>query len=167
MSRCPLSISPSIDASILLAAELLLQPLVVDDVPMLGELPLFDAPDIDGPQGEAPPGRGDALQGLGVRGGECHARDYLVAGDDPVLDPGLDIRHAAEDPAKRLVEYGKALGAADRGLEIAFGVDPLEIAVIFSVDRRHILTQKRGPDRLRPGVRRTILGRETDAHWCE
>src|SRR5262249_13015087 len=37
-------------APVLVAAELLLQPLEVDDVPVLGKLPVFDAPDVDGPQ---------------------------------------------------------------------------------------------------------------------
>src|SRR5262244_870377 len=102
MSRCPLSTSPSIEATLRLAAELLLQPLVVDDVPMLGELSVLNAPDIDGPQREAPPSRGDPQQGVGVRCGEGHARDDLVTGDDPVLDPRLHVRHPAKDRAKIL-----------------------------------------------------------------
>jgi hypothetical protein len=54
----------------LFAAKLLLQPRRVDEVPVLGELAVFDAPDIDGSEREAPPGRGDSLQRLGVRRGE-------------------------------------------------------------------------------------------------
>src|SRR5215475_601259 len=123
MSRCPLSISPSMAVPILLATELPLQPLVIDDVPVLGELPVFDAPDIDGPQRKASPGRGDALQRLRVGCREGHARDDLVAGDDPVLDPRLDIRHAAEDPTKVLDLRGQAVRAAARVLNVGFGVD--------------------------------------------
>src|SRR2546427_242058 len=143
MSRCPLSISPSMEAPILLAAELLLQPLVVDDVPMLGELPVFDTPDIDGPQCEAPPGRRDAEQGLGVRCGEGHARDHLVPGDDPVLDPRLDVRHAAEDPAKILDLSGKTVRAAARVLDIRFGVDLREGAGIVGVSPGQRLRRRR------------------------
>src|SRR5262245_25278480 len=122
MSRCPLSISPSMEGRVLLAAELLLQPLVVDDVPMLGELAVFHAPDIDGPQRETPAGRGNAQQGLRVRGREGHARDDLVTSDDPVLHPRLDVRHAAEDAAKVLDLSGEAVWAAARVLDVGFGV---------------------------------------------
>src|SRR5262249_7227979 len=115
--------SPSIEASLLLAAELLLQPLVIDDVPMLGELPVLNAPDIDGPQREAPPSRGDPQQGLRVRCGEGHACDDLVAGDDPVLDPCLDVRHTAKDRAKILDLSGEAAGAPTGVLDVGLGVD--------------------------------------------
>src|SRR5882672_5722613 len=99
MSRWPFSISPSM-AAMLVAPELLLQPQRVDDVPVLGELAVLDAPDVDGAQREAPAGRSDALQWLRMRSREAHARDHLVAGNDAVLDPRMDVRHAREDAAK-------------------------------------------------------------------
>src|SRR3954468_22815632 len=102
MSRCPLSISPSMEAPLSLAAKLLLQPRIVDNIPMLGKLSVFDAPDIDRPQFEAPAGRRDALHGLGMRRRERHARDDLVAGENPILDPRLHIRHARVDRAEIL-----------------------------------------------------------------
>src|SRR5262245_5527742 len=167
MSRWPLSISPSMAARVLLASELLLQPRIVNDVPMLGEFPVLDAPDIDGPQCEAPPGRGDALQRLGVRCGEGHPRDDLVAGDDPVLDPRVDVRHAGEDAAKILDLSGKAVGAAARVLDIGFGVDLREGAGIVSVHRRHILIEKRVPNGLITNGLLAVLGRERAARWPE
>src|SRR5260370_9610535 len=118
MSRCPLSISPSMNADTT-PPELLLQSRVVDDVPMLGELPALDAPDIDGPEREAPPGRRDAQQRLGVRRGEGHARDHLVAGDDPVLHSRLYVRHPAADPPKVLDLSGQPTRTAARVLDVA------------------------------------------------
>src|SRR5262249_9659462 len=100
------------------AAQLLLQAGKIDNVPVLGKLAVFDAPDVDGPQGEATPGRGDALQRLRMRRREAHAGDDLVAGDDPILDPPLDVRHAGEDPAKILDLRGKTVRAPARVLDI-------------------------------------------------
>src|SRR6266566_1014543 len=167
MSRWPLSISPSMAARALVAAELLLQPRIVDDVPMLGKLPAFDAPDIDGPQCEAPPGRGDALQRLGVRCGEGHPCDDLVAGDDPVLDLRADVRHAGEDPAKILDLSGKAVRAPARVLDIGFGVDLREGAGIVRVHRRHVLVEKRVSNGLITNGLLAVLGCESETRWRE
>src|SRR4029450_5719468 len=104
MSRCPLSISPSMlpERLLRLAAELPFQPRKVDDVPVLGELPVLDAPDVDGSQGESPSGGGDPLQRLGVGSGEAHAGYDPVAGDDAVLHANLHVGHAAENAAEIL-----------------------------------------------------------------
>src|ERR1041384_1279076 len=112
MSRCPFSISPSMEPPMLLAAELLLQPRKVDDIPMLGEFAVLDAPDVDRAEREAPAGRGNPLQRLGVRGDEAHSRDHLVAGDDAVLYPCLHVGHAAENAAEILDLVGEAAWAA-------------------------------------------------------
>src|SRR5262245_37500457 len=117
MSRCPLSISPSIDAPRSFAAELLLQAGIIDNIPVLGKFAAFDAPDVDGPQGEAAPGRRDALQRLRMRCREGHACDDFVAGDDPVLDLRLHVRHAREDAAKILDLSGETVRAAARMLD--------------------------------------------------
>src|SRR5262245_13250826 len=168
MSRCPLSISPSIGTpGRLFAAELLLQPRNIDDVPMFGELAVLDAPNIDGPERKTSSGRGDALQRLCVRRGESSACDDLVAGDDPVLDPHLEVRHAGKNPAKILDLSGEAARAAARVLDIGLGMDLREGAGIVGVHRRHIFIENRGADGPCTAVYPTVLRRESSVQRRE
>src|ERR1700754_3025269 len=98
MSRCPLSISPSIVARLSsFAAKLPQQARNIDDVPVLGKLAVFDAPDVDGGPGDPLAGGRNALDGPGMGCAQGCPRDDAIAAEDAVLDPGLEIRPILED----------------------------------------------------------------------
>src|ERR1700754_2197135 len=103
MSRCPLSISPSMPVlpfpdHALVPAELLLQPRNIHHVPVLGKLAVLDAPDIDRAPAHALAGWRKAQHGLRVRSGERRAHDDLVGTEDAVLEARLEIRPVLEYP---------------------------------------------------------------------
>src|SRR5258708_37658226 len=86
----------------------------VSEVPMLGELPVFNPPDIDGPVREGLSGRRDASKRLGVgcrMGGAC---DDFVARNDAILDLHPAVRRRDEGAAKILDFSGAAFGTSAR-----------------------------------------------------
>src|SRR5262245_10302261 len=105
---------------------------------MLGELPVFDAPDIDGPERESFPRRANAAYGLGVRWGKSAACDDPIAGNDAVLDAHLDVRHRGEDPSKILDLGGETRRTSARMLNVGYGMDLGKRPGIVSIHRRHI-----------------------------
>src|SRR5215472_16744046 len=108
----------------------------VRQVPMLGELAVFDAPNIDGPEREGFPGRLNVPDRLRVSCRIGGARHDLVAGNDAVLDPHLNIRHRSDDPLESLDLSGKPGRASARMLDIRFGEEFGKRTGIVSIHRR-------------------------------
>src|SRR5215470_780378 len=88
---------------------------------MLGELAVFDPPNIDGPEREGFAGWLNIPDRLRVSGRIGGARHDLVAGNDAVLDPQLNIRHRSDDSLEILDLSGKPGRASARMLDIGFG----------------------------------------------
>src|SRR4051794_1260719 len=97
MSRCPLSISPSMPIPGSIAAQLLLQASNIDDVPVFGKPSVLDAPDVDGAPRDPPASRRKALDGSGVGRAQHRSRNNLVVAEDTVFDAGLEIRPVREN----------------------------------------------------------------------
>src|SRR3954454_20530852 len=81
----------------LFAAELLLQSGGVDEIPMLGHLAAFDAPDVDGGERDGPARRREALHGVLVRRLEGTSRNDPAAVEDAILDADPQVRPVLED----------------------------------------------------------------------
>src|SRR5258708_23283570 len=138
----------------------------VSEVPMLGELPVFNSPDIDGPVREGLSGRRDASKRLGVgcrMGGAC---DHLVARNDAIVDLHPVVRRRDEGAAKILDLSGEAIRTPARVLDIGFGEELRKGARVVGVHRRHISVEKPGSNEL--GIsfsRRAFPGREGGTCW--
>jgi hypothetical protein len=69
---------------------------------MLGKLSILNPPDIDGPDTEAFPGRGDASYGLRMGRRMRSAGDDPVARNNAILNKRLAVGHQGEQLAKVL-----------------------------------------------------------------
>src|SRR5262245_66463068 len=83
----------------------------VGEIPMLGELAVFDAPNINGPECEVFARWGHVSYRLRV---SCRIRitcDHLIARNDAVLDPQPEVRHGRQNPTK-ILDLGGETGCA-------------------------------------------------------
>src|SRR5215831_12366277 len=112
------------------AAELRQHLYSVSEVPMLGKLPVFNPPDIDGPVCEGLSGRRDASKRLGVgchMGGACN---HFVARNNAILDLHPVVRRRDEDAAKILDLSSEAIRTPARVLNVGFGKELWEGACV-------------------------------------
>src|SRR5262245_51032321 len=84
----------------------------VGEIPVLGELAVFDAPNINGPECEGFARWGDVSYRLRV---SCRIRiagDHHVARNDAVLHSQPEVRHGRQNSAKILYLRGEARWAS-------------------------------------------------------
>lgn len=107
------------------SAQLFLQSRYIDNVPVLGKLVTFDAPDVDGVDGDSPSCWLDIEERAAMGASPSVARDYFIASEDAVFDSQMEVRKyitQALDATVLNVRLGKDL-AAQGGIVIIHSRD--------------------------------------------
>jgi len=121
-----------------LASELVEHFRDIRKVPVLGKLAVFDAPDVNGPEGEGFTCRGYAANGLTVGRRVGRACNHFVAGNDAILDPQLKIGHRGDNSLKILNLGGKTGRTSSGVLDVSLGKKLGERAGVVRIDRGHV-----------------------------
>jgi hypothetical protein len=136
------------------SAQLFLQSRYIDNVPVLGKLVTFDAPDVDGVDGDLLPRRLDAEECAAMSTCPCVARDYFVASEDAVFDSQIDVRKYV------------AQGLDATVLDVRLGKNLAAQGGIVTVHSRHIAFKQGGVCRRFIGCASASIGK-SGAQKCE